>query len=151
MLVRRADIDFVSYPTFHLIAWTDPKLVRVSLRLANRPSLAGYWKFNTSLLEIRDFRDRLESQIQRALVGVVTGNRGWVSFKYRIRDFATKYGQQLNGDNAKGAKSIDVRLSRAAAEGDSLGVELARRDPALGWLKRLAARVWLLNAKSVMR
>ena len=39
VLVRRADPDFVSCPTFHL---TDPKLVRVSLQLANRPSLAGY-------------------------------------------------------------------------------------------------------------
>ena len=128
VLVRRADIDFLSFPTFHLIAWTDHKLVRVSLRLANRPSLAGYWKFNTSLLEIQDFRDWLESLIQRALVGVVTGNRWWVSLKYRIKDFATKYGQQLNLDKAKEAKSIDDRLSRAAAGGDSLGVELARRD-----------------------
>ena len=128
VLVRRADIDFVSCPTFHLIAWTDHKLVRVSLRLVNRPSLAGYWKFNTSLLEIRDFRDRLESLIQRALVGAVTGNRWWVSLKYRIRDFATKYGQQLKLDKAKEAKSIDDRLSRAVAGGNSLGVELARRD-----------------------
>ena len=55
MLVRRADIDFVSCPTFHLIAWTDHKLVRVGLWLANRPSLASYWNFNTFLLEIRDF------------------------------------------------------------------------------------------------
>ena len=69
VLVRRADIDFVSCPTFHLIAWTDHKLVRVSLRLANRLNLPGYWKFNTSLLEIRDFRERLESLIKRALVG----------------------------------------------------------------------------------
>ena len=90
VLVRRADIDFVSCPTFHLIAWTDHKLIRISLRLANRPSLAGYWKFNTSLLEIRDFRDRLESLIKRALVGAVTGNRWWVSLKHRVRDFATK-------------------------------------------------------------
>ena len=110
-------IDFVSCPTFHLIAWTDHKLVRVSLRLANRPSLAGYWKFNTSLLEIRDFRDRLESLIQRALVGAVTGNRWWVFLKYRIRDFATKYGRQLNLDKAKEAKSIEDRLSRAVAGG----------------------------------
>ena len=71
-LIRRADIDFVSCPTFYLIAWTDHKLVRINLRLANRPSLAGYWKFNTSLLETRDFRERLESLIKRALVGVVT-------------------------------------------------------------------------------
>ena len=111
-----------------MIAWTDHKLVRVSLRLVNRPSLAGYWNFNTSLLEIRDFRDRLESLIQRALVGAVTGNRWWVSLKYRIRDFATKYGQQLKLDKAKEAKSIDDRLSRAVAGGDSLGVELARKD-----------------------
>ena len=98
------------------------------LRLANRPSLAGYWKFNTSLLEIRDFRDRLESLIQRALVGAVTGNRWWGSLKHRIRDFATKYGRQLNLDRTKEAKSIDDRLSRAVAGGDSLNVELARRD-----------------------
>ena len=74
-------------------ALTDPKHVRVSLRLANRPSLAGYWKFNSSLLEIRDFRDRLKSLIKRALVGAVIGNRGWISLKHRIRDFATKYGR----------------------------------------------------------
>ena len=74
VLVRRADSDFVSCPTFDSIAWTDHKLIRVSLRLANRPSLASYWKFNISLLEIRDFRNRLESRIKRALVGVVIEN-----------------------------------------------------------------------------
>ena len=75
VLVRRGDIYFVSCPTFHLIAWTDHKLVRVSLRLANRPSLSDYWIFNTYLLEIRAFRDRLESLIKQAFVGAVTGNR----------------------------------------------------------------------------
>ena len=128
VLVRRADIDFVSCPTFHLIAWTDHKIVRVSLRLANRPSLAGYWRFNTSLLEIRDFRDRLESRIKRALEGAVTGNRWWVSLKLRITDFATKYGRQLNLDKTKEVKSIDDRLSRAVAGEGSLTVELTRRD-----------------------
>ena len=66
VLVRRAVSDFISYPMFHLIAWTDHKLVRVSLRLANRPSLTTYWKFNTSLLEIQDFWNKLESLIKRA-------------------------------------------------------------------------------------
>ena len=100
-----------------MIAWTDHKLVRVSLQLANRPSLAGYWKFNTSLLEIQDFCVRLESLIKRALVGAVTGNRWWGSLKHSIRDFATKYGQQLNLNRTKGAKSIDDRLSQAVAGG----------------------------------
>ena len=61
-------------------------------------------------------------------MGAVTGNRWWVSLKHRIRDFATKYGRQLNLDRTAEAKSIDDRLSRAVAGGDSLGVELARRD-----------------------
>ena len=61
-------------------------------------------------------------------MGAVTGNRWWVSLKYRIRNFATKYGQQLNLDKAKEAKFIDDRHSQAAAGRDSRGVELARRD-----------------------
>ena len=86
VFVRRVNSDFVTCPTFHWIGQTDPKLVRVSLQLAKSPSLAGYWKFNTSLLEIGDFRELLETLIQWALVGVVTGN------KYRIRDFVIQYG-----------------------------------------------------------
>ena len=124
VLVRWA--DFVSCPTFLLIALTDHKLVRVSLRLANRPILAGYWKFNTSLLEIRDSRDQLEYLIKRLLVGAVTGKRWWISLKHRIRDFATKYGWQLNQVWARKAKSIEDRLSLAEA-GGLLTVELARR------------------------
>ena len=108
VLVRRADSDFVSCPTFHLIAWTDHELVRVSLQLANRPSLAGYWKFNTSL---RDFRNRLESLIKRLLVERLPGIGG-------IRDFTTKYGRQLNRDRTKEAKSIEGRLSRVVAVGE---------------------------------
>ena len=59
------------------------------------PSLASYWKFSTSLLEIRDVQERLETLIQRVLVGAVAGNKWWGSLNYRIRDFATKYGKQL--------------------------------------------------------
>ena len=89
--MSRADSDLVACPTFHWLGWSDHKLVRVSLRLVNRPSLASYWKFNTSLLEIWDFRMRLENLIQRAIVWVVIGNKWWVSHNYRIRDFAIKY------------------------------------------------------------
>ena len=60
VLVRRAHTDFVSCPTFHWVGQTDHRLVRVNLRLDNRPILSGYWQFNISLLEILDFRDRLE-------------------------------------------------------------------------------------------
>ena len=118
VLVSRADIDFVSCPTFHLMAWTDHKLVRVSLWLANRPSLAGYWKFNTSLLETGlPGSTRIPNQ---AGIRGVTGNRWWVSLKHRIRDFATKNGWQFNLDRTKEAKSINDRLSRSTAWGRGL-------------------------------
>ena len=73
--VRKADSNFVMCPTFHWIGQSNPKLVRVCPQQANRPNAAGYWKFNTSLLEIRDFRERQETGMQRALVGAATGNK----------------------------------------------------------------------------
>ena len=66
VLVRRADSDLVNCPTFHWLGWSDHKLVRVSLWLVNRPSLASNWKINTSLRKICDFRVQLENLIQRA-------------------------------------------------------------------------------------
>ena len=111
VLVRRADTDFVMCPMFHYIAWTDRRLVKVSLQLANRSSLVGYWKFNTSLLKIWNFRDQLESPVQWALVRAVTGNKWWGSLKHRIRDFAIKYGCQLNLDRTKVVKSQEDKLS----------------------------------------
>ena len=61
-------------------------------------------------------------------MGVVTGNKWWESLKYRIRDFAIKYGQQLQLDRAKKGRSLEDRLSWAVKGGDSLAVDLARRD-----------------------
>ena len=96
--------------------------------MVSKPSLDDYWKFNTSLQEIRDLRERLETLIQRVIVGEVTGNKWWGFLKYRIKDFAIKYDKQLNLDRAKMAKSLDDRLSLAVERGVSLTVHLARRD-----------------------
>ena len=63
ILVRRADTEFVSCPIFHKIGQTDHRLVRVSLQLAYRASLARYWKFNNSLLRTWDFQEQLEKLI----------------------------------------------------------------------------------------
>ena len=67
--VRSADSNFVTCSMSHWLGLADHKLVRVSLRLANRPSLAGYWKLYTSILEIGDFLEWLETLIQRVLGG----------------------------------------------------------------------------------
>ena len=61
-------------------------------------------------------------------MGAVTGNRLWESLKYRIRDSAIKYSQQLQLDRAKEANSLEDRLSQTMEVGDSLAVDLARRD-----------------------
>ena len=51
-----------------------------------------------------------------------------IFLRYRIRDFAIKYGRQLNLDGTKVAKSLKDKLSRAKEGGDSLALDLARRD-----------------------
>ena len=73
VLVSRAESDLVTCSTFHWLWRPDHKLVRFSLRLINRPGLASYWKFNTSLLEIWDFHVGLENLIQGAVIGNVVG------------------------------------------------------------------------------
>ena len=112
-------------PTFHFVAWTDHGLVSVSLQLANRSSLARYWKLNTSLLEIRDF---LNQQVQWTFVGEITGNKWWGSLKHRIRDFVTKYCCQLNLDRTKVVKSLGDKFPGWWKGRDSLNVDLARWD-----------------------
>ena len=61
-------------------------------------------------------------------MGAVTGNKWWGSLKYRIRDFAIKYSRQLKLDRTKMETSFDDRLSRAVERGDSLTIDIARRD-----------------------
>ena len=60
--------------------------------------------------------------------GAVIGNKWWASLKYRIRDFAIKYSQQLALNRAKKAKSLEDRLSRAVEGGDSVAIDLAKGD-----------------------
>ena len=122
IVIDRADIDFVTCPTFLYVARTDHRLLRVSQRQANRASLAGYKKFNTSLQEIQDFWDRLESLVQRALVGAVTGNKCWGFLKHRIKDFAIKFCHLLNLDRTKVTKSLKDKFFRAVEGGESLAI-----------------------------
>ena len=80
VLVRKADSDLITCPTFNWLGLTDHKPVWVSVRLVNRPCLSSDWKFNTSLLEIWDFWMWLENLMQRAIVGVVIGTFGYGTF-----------------------------------------------------------------------
>ena len=51
-------------------------------------------------------------------MGAVTGNKWWVSLKYRIRDFTIKYGTRFNLGRAKKVKSLEDKLSRAVEVGE---------------------------------
>ena len=62
VLVRRADSDLITCPTFHWLGRTDHKLVRVCLRFVNRPSLASYWKFNTRDMGLCDAAGKPNSE-----------------------------------------------------------------------------------------
>jgi len=128
VLVRRADVDILDCPVFHLYAWSDHKLLTVALRLNDRPRLVSYWKLNTSVFGIRDYRERLAILLQRALVGAVIGNKWWADLKFRIKDFTIKYCQRLALDKAAKVKAIEDKISRALDGGDPLAVDLARGD-----------------------
>ena len=112
VLVKRADTDFLACTSFDYIEPTDRRIVRLSLQLRNSLSLPIYWKLSTSLLKIRDFRNRQESQIQRTLVGAVTRNRWWGSLKHSIGDFVIRHGSQLNLDRNKVAKCLEDKVSQ---------------------------------------
>ena len=126
MLVRRVDLDLLDCPTFHRLDYSDHKLVCARVVLENRPRLAGYWKFNLSLLDRRDFREQLIRLVQRELVGAVIGNRWWERLKSKIRAFVTKFSQRLALDKANKMKALEDSLSRAEAGGDSLEIALAK-------------------------
>ena len=52
-------------------------------------------------------------------------------------DFAIRYGRQLKLDGTKKSKSLDDRLPRLMESGDSLAIDLDRRD-----LKRKASECY---------
>ena len=128
VLVRRADTDFISCPTFHgNLGYTDHKLVRARIRLTDRPSLAGYWKFNLSYLKRKDFRELLENFVRGWLVGEGSiGSRRWVNFKAALRTFSVRYGQWLALTKAKEEESLEELELESVAGGDSVGARLAR-------------------------
>ena len=129
VLVRRADVDFVSCPTFHWWEHSDHKLVVTRLSARDRPKLAGYWKLNSSLLESKDFRDELEGFIRGQLVGVGSiGSRRWVKFKADLRTFSIRYSQRLALIKARERRSREALINRVVVGGSTLDARLARQD-----------------------
>ena len=128
LLVRRVDVDFISCPTFHWLGHSDHKLLLARMQLGDRARRASHWKFNVSLLERQDFRDKLEGLVQKELVGSIVSNRWWTRLKYKIKRFSINYSKRLALDKAKMEASLEDRISRAVDGGDPLEIELVNRD-----------------------
>lgn len=72
VLVRRVDLELLGCPCFHL----DHRLIQVHIKFDKaNVRMAGYLKFNISLLNGKDIRDQLLLMIQRKLTGTVFGNK----------------------------------------------------------------------------
>lgn len=103
--------------------------------------MTGYWKFNTSLLDVKGFRDQLLATIQRELTGSVLGNRWWGHLKSVIRSFAADYSRRLNRDRLTAQTAAESRLEVAIQSGDSVQVAVARAELASSLIKKDQALV----------
>ena len=90
--------------------------------------MAGYWKFNSSLLAEADFRNQLELTIKRELTGAIMGNRWWANLKDSIRSFAADYGRRLKSARVAEQSSIKDKLDRVVLAGDSGQVNIAKAE-----------------------
>ena len=61
LLATQVDLDYLDGPSFELCKYSDNKISCVSIRLEKaRRRMSGYWNFNSSLLDERDFRNQPE-------------------------------------------------------------------------------------------
>ena len=126
-LVRRVDVGVLDCPSFHNIVYSDHRLVRVRVNLDRpKPKLAGYWKLNTSLFDVKGFRDGLLLTLQRELTGAIIGNKWWVKIKEAIRSFAANFSRRLNLDSRAAKATLESSLDRAVEEGDSASVTIIK-------------------------
>ena len=60
-----------------------------------RLEMSGYWKFNTSLLDEKDFQDQIELTQRQELAGTIIGNSWRANIKHRIGSSAADYSRRL--------------------------------------------------------
>ena len=64
MLARQVDLDYLGGPSFEPYKESDHKMLCVSIRLnKTRRRMSAYWKFNSSLLDGKDFQDHVKAGI----------------------------------------------------------------------------------------
>ena len=76
MLVKRVDLDLLGGPSFEAYKNSDQKILSVAISLDKaKHRMSGSWKFNSSPLDKKDFREQLELMLKRELMGAIICNK----------------------------------------------------------------------------
>lgn len=78
--------------------------------------MAGYWKLNTSLFDVKDLQEHLLLTLQ--LMGTVVGNKSWAILKSSVRSFAVDFSERHNLDRLAVQTTCEVRVDRTIKLGD---------------------------------
>lgn len=78
------------------------KIVYSGMSLDSKRTLARHWKFNSFLLDRRNFRQHVLTRlVQREFGGAGIRNKWWERLKDCIRSFTTEFSQSLALDKCK--------------------------------------------------
>lgn len=78
VLVRNDDFEFWGYASLHNIVHLDNRLDHIQIYLyRHKPRMVECCKFNTSLLNVKDFWDQLILTLKQEWIWTVVGNKWW--------------------------------------------------------------------------
>ena len=95
----RVEQVYFDGPSFEPYEDSNNKVFRVFIRLDKaKRRMSNYWKFNSSLLDEKDFRNQLELILKWELLVDICGNSCWANNKDNFRTFAADYSRRLKLD-----------------------------------------------------
>ena len=146
MSARWVDVDYLGGPSFEPYKDSDHKMLCVSIKLDKaRCRISGHWKFNSSLLDWKDFQDQLELMLKRELLGAIIGNSWWGKLKDSIRSFAADYSRRLKLDKVAEQRVVESKLDRVVLVGDNGEASIAKVE--LATLQNKSCQALVVRAR----
>lgn len=100
----------------------------MALYVYGSPLKHGYWKFNMSLLDMKDFWEQLLLTINWELSGAMFENKWWDHLKITFRSFVANYSRQLNLDGQTTQKALESRIEPIVKSWASNKVVIAKDE-----------------------
>ena len=91
--------------------------------------MSGYWKFNSSLPDEKDFQDLLELMFKRELTEIIISSKWWGNLKDEIRLFDSD-NKRLKLNKSAEQRLIEAKLDRAVMAEDSGTTNIAKPEQA---------------------